>query len=183
MAHHGAVLDMDLVSSFLGDFAPLIQIFLPDLTIGVEGKNDYQSIYATVCRELAHACHFSQVDTDYWNSYILYVLGSYISSGGMTYGDGTGVNAGYCEVSETWAYYLSSKMWHDRYGGDYPAFGTAFWFYPQIFRYIEQMGIECWEIFSLLDSSVTSRDDLKKALMAYRPDMSDEIELIFNRYI
>ena len=183
MMHHGAVLDMDLVSSFLGDFAPLLQLFLPDLTIGVKGRDDYDSIYSEVCHELAHASHFSKVGTPYWNRYILYVMGSYVSSGGMTYGDGSGVNAGYCEVGEMWAYYLSARMYHERYGGGYPLFGTSFWFYPQILRYVEERGIECWEIFSLLDPSVNSREALRRALIAYSPEKADDIELIFNRYM
>ena len=183
MMHHGAVLDMSVVSSFLGDFAPLLQIFLPDVTIGVKGKDDYSSIFSEVCHELAHASHFTKVGTEYWNRYILYVLGSYISSAGMTYGDGNGTNAGYCEVGEMWAYHLSSKMWHERYGGDYPSFGTSFWFYPQILRYVEEKGFKSWEIFNLLDAKITSKDALKRALMVYRPDKSDQIEMIFNRYI
>ena len=183
MMHHGAVLDMSIVSSFLGDFAPLIQIFLPDLTIGMKGRDDYASIYSEVCHELAHASHFAKVGTDYWNRYILYVLGSYISSGGMTYGDGLGVNSGYCEVGEMWAYYLSSKIWHERYGGDYPSFGTTFWFNPQILRYIEEKGIACHEIFSHLTPSVTSKDALKRAMIASYPDKSEIVELVFNRYM
>ena len=185
MMHHGAILDMSLVSSFLGDFAPLVQIFLPDLTIGMKGRDDYASIYAEVCHELAHASHFSRVGTDYWNRYILYVLGSYIATGGMTYGDGMGVNSGYCEVGEMWAYHLSSQMWYDRYEDEYeyPSFGTSYWFYPQILRYVEELGIECWEIFSLLTSSVTSSDALRRALIASHPDKLEAIDMIFNRYM
>ena len=182
MMHHGAVLDMSVVSSFLGTFAPLIQIFLPDLTIGMKGRDDYRSIYSEVCHELAHASHFSKVGTDYWNRYILYVLGSYISTGGMTYGDGMGVNSGYCEVGEMWAYYLSSKMWHERYGGDYPNFGASFWFYPQILRYVEEQGLKCWEIFGCLDGSVNSRNALQRALMTASPEKEEYIDMIFNRY-
>lgn len=182
MMHHGAVLDMNIVSSFLGNFAPLIQVFLPDITLGLERKNDYSSIYAEVCHELAHASHFAKVGTGFWNKYILYVLGSYISTDGMTYGDGLGVNAGYCEIGEMWAYYLASKMWYERYGGTYPAYGTSFWFYPQILRYVEETGIGCWEIFSLLNSSVCNIDDLRRALMSYCPEKSDQLALIFSRY-
>lgn len=183
MMHHGAVLDMKAVAGFLGDFAPLVKIFLPDVTIGVERKNDFGSIYAEVCHELAHAAHFSKVGTGYWNNNILYVLESFLSSGVMDYGDGKGRNAGYCEVSEMWAYYLSSRMWQDRYGGDYPAFGTSFWFYPQIFRYMEQKGLEPWQIFSVMDKEVNTRDTLRRALMAAFPEYSDYVEMIFNRYI
>ena len=183
MLHHGAVLDMDVVSSFLGDFAPLVKIFMPDITLGMKGRDTYEAIYAETCHELAHAVHFSKVGTDYWNRYIMYVLGSYVSSIGVVYGDGTGADAGYCEVGEMWAYYLSSKMWHERYHGDYPSFGTSFWFYPQILRYVEEKGIDCWEIFSLMNGNITSCDALKRALLAYCPELSDQIEHIFNRYI
>ena len=183
MMHHGAVLDMSAVSGFLGDFAPLVKVFMPDLTIGVARKDDYSSIYAEVCHELAHASHFTKVGTGYWNTNIIYILKSFVSSGVMDYGDGTGKEAGYCEVSEMWAYFMSSKMWQDRYGGDYPAFGTSFWFYPQILRYIEQKCMECWEILSVMDETVTSRDALQRALMSFSPEDSDYIELIFNRYM
>ena len=183
MMHHGAIIDMSIVSSFLGDFAPLIKLFLPDITLGLKGMDDYSSIYAETCHELAHASHFSKVGTSYWNKYILYVLGSYISTGGMTYGDGCGVNAGHCEIGEMWAYYLSSKMYYERYGGTYPIFGTSHWFYPQIFRYVEELGITCQDMFSLLDESVNSRDALKRAMISSYPDKSDEIELIFKRYM
>ena len=110
-------------------------------------------------------------------------MGSYVSSSGMAYGDGSGVNAGYCEVGEMWAYYLSSKMYHERYGGDYPTFGTTFWFYPQILRFVEERGIECWEMFSLMNASVNSRESLRRALIAYAPEKADAIELIFTRYM
>jgi hypothetical protein len=178
MMHHGAIIDMSVLSSFLGSFAPLIKIFLPDITIGVKGHDDYQSIYAEVCHELAHASHFSKVGTEYWNRYILYVLGSYVSSGGMTYGDGRGTNSGYCEVGEMWAYYMSAKLWHERYGGNYPAFGTSYWFYPQILRYIEAKGIRCRGIFECMDRSVNSRDMFQRALMTSFPDQDEYIDIV-----
>lgn len=183
MLHHGAILDNDIVSSFLGEFAPLVKVFLPDITLGLEHEDEYHSIYSTVCHELAHATHFSKVGTSYWNKYILYVLGSYISTGGMTYGDGKSSNSGYCEIGEMWAYYLSAKMYMERYGGDYPSFGTSFWFYPQIFRYLEEKGLEAWEIFSAMDMDVTSREDLLISLVTRFPEKSSYIEQIFNRYI
>lgn len=182
MMHHGAVIDSDLVSSFLGDFAPLVKIFLPDITLGLHGQDKYSDIYATVCHELAHASHFAKVGTSYWNRYILYVLKSFVTSGGTAYGDGSGENSGYCEVGECWAYYLSSKMYHERYGGEYPVFGSSFWFYPQIFRYLEERGIGADEIFSVMNSNVTSRETLMRALLASNPGSATVIEQIFNRY-
>lgn len=182
MIHHGAVLDMDLMSSFLGDFSPLIRFFMPDITIGMENQNDYRTIYASVCHELAHASHFAKVGTKYWNNYILYVISSYVSSGGITYGDGTGADAGYCGLGEMWAYYLSSKMYHERYGGSYPSFGTTYWFYPQIFRFLEEKGISVWDIFHALNDTAVSLDALEKNLMKGNPDKVSLIGQIFDRY-
>ena len=182
MLHHGAVLDMEIVSSFLGDFAPLVKIFVPDITIGVKGKDDFASIYSEVCHELAHASHFRKVGTDYWNNYLMYVLGSYITTGGMTYGDGTGTNAGHCEVGEMWAYYLQSKLFKERYGGNFPSFGTGWWFYPQIFRFLDERGLGQSDIFSVLETNVDSKDALKQALMLKYPEKQDMIGQVFSRY-
>ena len=182
MLHHGAIIDGDLISSFLGYFAPLVKLFAPDVTIGVEGDHDYRSIYSTVCHELAHASHFSKVGTTYWNPYILYVIGSYISSGGITYGDGKSVNSGYCEIGEMWAYHMESKLYNGRYGGAYPTFGTSYWFYPQIFRYLEEKGVSTAEIFSVLDPDTFSVEQLQRELSALLPSKTETIEMIFNRY-
>jgi hypothetical protein len=81
-----------------------------------------------------------------------------------------------------WAYYLSAKMYHERYGGDYPSFGTTFWFYPQIFRYLDEKGISAWEIFYALDSTAVSLDELERNLIRGNPDKSSVIEQIFDRY-
>ena len=133
MLHHGAIVDSDLLGSFLGEVKSVLKFFMPDLTIGTKVRSNYNRLYSTVCHELAHASHFKKVGTSYWNSYIWYIMQSYIKTG-KTYGDGTGDNAGYCEIGEMWAYYLESMMYKDRYGGSFPSFGTSTWFYPQIFR-------------------------------------------------
>lgn len=182
MLHHGAVVDSDLVSSFLGKFTSLIKFFLPDLTIGTKMLNDYDRIYSTTSHELAHASHFNKVGKSYWNRYICYILESFIKPGSETYGDGSGNDAGYCEIGEMWAYYLESLLYKDRYGGDFPTFGTHSWFYPQIFRYLDERGVTCSEIFSVLDDSVTSRSELKSALITAYPSDRTAIEQVFSRY-
>ena len=73
-------------------------------------------------------------------------------------------------------------MYKDRYGGGFPSFGTSYWFYPQIFRYLDERGVSCSEIFSVLDQTVASRDDLRTALVAAFPTKRDVIEQVFNRY-
>ena len=182
MLHHDAVLSNSQISSFLGKYAVLVKFLLPDLTLGMEGKDDYRSIYSTVCHELAHASHFSKVGTGYWNEYVWYIVESFITSGGMTYGDGDGSRAGYCRMGEEWAYFLESKMYKERYGGTFPTFGTSYWFNPQIFRHLNDRGLTVAQIFSVLDADVISRKDLKEAMIAAYPSRRNVVEQVFSRY-
>lgn len=182
MLHHGAVLRSDLIGNYLGEFAPLVEFFMPDVTLGLEKKSDYSSIYSVTCHELAHCSHFSKVGTSYWNNYIRYIMESYLLQGGMTYGDGTMEGAGYCEIGEMWAYYLESKMYKERYGGSFPSFGTSYWFYPQIFRYLDERGFSASQIFAVLDNSVMSKADLKSRLIVCYPNKRSIIEQVFSRY-
>ena len=181
MLHHGAIVESGMLSSFLGSFTSLVKYFLPDITLGAEGKNDYASIYSTVCHELAHASHFAKAGTDYWNKYIGYIVESYVMTGDP-YGDGTAANAGYCEVGESWAYYLESMMYKERYGGSVPSYGTSYWFYPQIFRYLDERGLKRSDIFSVLGPGVTSKEELKNALILNFPQKRTVIEQVFGRY-
>ncbi len=182
MLHHGAVVNSDLVSGFLGKFTPLLEYFLPDITIGTKYINDFKTIYSSTCHEMAHASHFRNVGMGYWNSYITYVLESFLKNGGDMYGDGNGSESGYCEIGEMWAYYIESKMFKERYGGNFPTFGTEHWFYPQIFRYLDDRGISASDIFSVLDDDVASRTDLKRALTEAFPQNRSAIEQVFSRY-
>jgi len=150
--------------------------------VGTSGRNDYRSIYSAVCHELAHASHFSRVGTGYWNDYIWYIMESFVKTGGMTYGDGKGDKAGFCEVGESWAYFLESRMFKDRYGGVFPTFGTSYWFYPQIFRYLNERGFTVAQIFSVLDGKVTDRPALKTSLMKSFPLRKTVVEQVFSRY-
>lgn len=182
MMHHGSILSYSQIADFLGTYSALIKFLLPDITIGTADRKDYRSIYSVVFHELAHASHFSKVGTGFWNDYIWYIVESYIKSGGKTYGDGSGERAGYCEVGEMWAYYLESKAYKDRYGGSFPTFGTSYWFYPQIFRYLDERGIKTSQIFSALGPDVHDRQSLKAALLAELPQKRVVIEQVFSRY-
>lgn len=182
MLHHGAVLSDSHIDKFLGDYVSLIKFLLPDITIGTSGNNDYRSIYSEVCHELAHASHFSKAGTSYWNDYIWYIMESFVKTLGKTYGDGTGDRAGHCEIGEMWAYYMESLMYKDRYGGQFPTFGTSYWFYPQIFRYLDERGLTASQLFSVLDGDVTDRSELKAALMEEFPLRKVVIEQVFSRY-
>ena len=100
----------------------------------------------------------------------------------MTYGNGSGTRAGYCEVGEMWAYYLESLIYKERYGGGFPTFGNSYWFKPEIFRYLDDRGFTCGEIFSVLDEDVDSRKALERALIADFPTRRTQIEQAFDKY-
>ena len=85
-------------------------------------------------------------------------------------------------MGESWAYYLESRMYKDRYGGQFPTFGTSYWFYPQIFRYLDERGFTVSEMFSVLDNDVTDRVALKSAFIDAFPLKKTVIEQVFSRY-
>ncbi len=182
MMRQGAFIDGTLIRSFLGEYAALIKLFLPDITLGVQGKSEYSTLYSETCHELAHASHFAQVGKTYWDKYIEHIISSYLSSGGETYGDGKESNAGYCEVGEMWGYFMQNSMYHDRYGGTMPSAGMTNWFHPQIFRYLEERGITKSQLFAALQSDVTSKELLKNKLLELYPDKAVIIRQVFTRY-
>lgn len=182
MMHQGAVISHTLISGYLGPYALLVKLFLPDITIGTKGREKFDRIYSATMHELSHASHYVQVGNSYWNKYEEYVIQSYVLQGREAYGNGDGELAGYCEVGEMWGYFMQSVMEQDRYGGGLQSFGTSFWFYPQIFRYLYQRGTTRGEIFRALKSDVTSRDDLQEELTALYPDRESLIHQVFDRY-
>ncbi len=182
MLHHKVGVSHSLVKDFLGYFASLIAFFAPDVTIGTENMQDYSDVYRAVCHELAHCSHFSQVGLDYWNRYVEYILTSYVTMGGMTYGDGSGRYAGYCEIGEMWAYYMESVMYQERYGGPVPQFGTSYWFCPQIFRYLDDRGFRKADFLAAMQSDVTDISALQGRLTLQHPSKAGMIEQVFFRY-
>ena len=182
MMHHGAILTESTIQGLLGEYAMLVKIFSPDITIGAREAGDYASLYALTVHELAHASHFSNAGTDYWNRYVTYIAKSFIVSGGTTYGDVNDADAGYCEVGEMWAYFLEAVMYQERYGGSTPSFGTSWWFSPQIFHYLLERGMSRSEIFSALTSDVCSRKALHERLVSLYPDRKTTIDQVFSRY-
>ena len=91
-------------------------------------------------------------------------------------------DAGYCEIGEMWAYYLQSKFYRERYGEPEAAFGTSFWFYPQIFLYLDDRGLNKYRIFAALTSDINGRDLLKKKLTSMYPEFKSAIVQAFGRY-
>lgn len=182
MIHHGAFVQSGYIKKFLGSFSSIISFFAPDITIGLDNMVMYSSIYSAVCHEMAHASHFAQVGTSYWDKYIMFIMKSYLTSGGMTYGSGDESDAGYCEVGEMWAYYVESIMYRERYGGNVPSFGSSFWFYPQIFRALDERGITRSDILCAMTQDVTDVNLLKGKLLSMHPEKSGIINQVFNRY-
>ena len=182
MLRQGAIIDDGIIADFLGDYTFLLKIFLPDLTIGLKGANDYAEVYSRTIHELAHASHFMQVGKPYWNKYIKNVITSFVTSGFVTYGNGMEQDAGYCEVGEMWAYYLQSKFYRERYNLPDISFGTSFWFYPQILLYLDDRGLNKYRIFAALTSDINSREMLKKKLTSMYPEFKSAIVQAFGRY-
>ena len=181
MMHQGAIVDSGKIASLLGEYAGIVKIFLPDITMGLKGFEDYASIYALACHEFAHASHYMAVGNSFWDKYADYIISSFISSGFIMYGSGTDEDCGYCEVGEMWAYYMQGAMYKDRYG-DKVNFGTEFWFSPQIFSYLDEKGMDRYKIFDCLGGDVIDRTVLKKRMTSLYPQFKTSINQAFSKY-
>lgn len=182
MLHHGAFVESGIVKEFLGEYVGLLEMFLPDITIGIKNIESYSSLYLQAIHELAHASHFMQVGREYWDTYINYILYSFVNSGFEKYGSGTEMNHGYCEVGEMWAYYMQSSFCRTRYPDMNTTFGTQFWFSPQILVYLEDRGINRFKIFEALKDDVTDRELLQERLILLWPEAKSVINQAFGRY-
>lgn len=182
MLHHGAFMDNDLLTRYLGVWLGLIQIFLPDITIGTSGQENYYDIYKAVSHELAHASHFAKVGNDFWSPYIQYVIQSFITQGGQVYGNGSGDGAGQCEVGEMWAYFMQASLTKDRYKGAMQTFGSAYWFKPDILTYLYERGMTRGEIYRALSPASTDVKSLKDELVKIAPGLEKEVYETFSRY-
>lgn len=181
MMQHGAILDHALVSSFLGIAADLVSIFMPDITLGLSASGSYSSIYSTTCHELAHASHFQNVGSSFWNKYIVYILKSSILDGDM-YGSGNRENAGCCEVGEMWAYFMEDLLYEERYEETNPGAWRTFWFNPRILRELNDKGINRGMIMLAMNAKATGKEILKDNLIDLYPDSKVLIEQTFNEF-
>lgn len=182
MMQQGAYIDGSKIGEYLGEFSILVKMFLPDITLGLKGLDTYDQIYSVVNHELAHASHFMKVGVDYWDNYINFIISSFVSSGFVTYGTGVEENHGYCEVGEMWAYYVQAMLYNQRYQGEQVRYGEDYWFYPQIFHYLDDRGLGYHKIFAALSDDVDNRDILKKKLVSLYPQFKTTINQAFARY-
>ncbi len=182
MLRHETLLDQGIFAVYLGEYADLIKIFLPDITLGLKGAETYEEIYRRTAHELAHSSHFAAVGKSWWDNYLKYLLNALVTTFEVGYGDGTGDNAGYCEVAEMWAYFLQEILYRDRYGGEMTSSGLIYWFRPQIFRYLYDRGFTVARIFMALSEDADNAQSLKKELRTLYPDDAETIEQVFSRY-
>ncbi len=182
MMQQGVLFEDLGVKKLLGEYADLLKMFLPDLTVGLKGLDSYRSIYAQALHEFAHTSHFMLAGSDFWEHYAHFVVKSFVTSGFVTYGMGTEEDHGYCEVGEMWAYFCQTLLCRERYGSDVPAYGLNHWFRPQIFLMLEERGLGMEKIFQVLSSDVTDREVLEKKLKSYYPEYKSVVNQAFARY-
>lgn len=182
LMQQGCLVDGSLIENFLGKFSPIVKMFLPDITIGIKGKETYDQIYSVAQHEIAHASHFMQVGKTFWENYINFVLTSFVTSGFVTYGTGIEADAGYCAVGEMWGYYMESRLYRDRYSDSSKMFGTGFWFSPQIFMFLDERGMNRFKLFAALTSDITDVEILKAKLLSLYPESKAMINQAFERY-
>ena len=181
MMQQGVLVDKSKLGEYLGEFSVLLKVFLPDVTLGLKGRESYADIYSEAVHEFAHASHFMLAGRDYWESYVRFILTSFVSAGFVAYGVGTEEDHGFCEVGEMWAYYRQSVLFRERYGGE-AAFGVNYWFHPQIFLQLEDRGLDARRIFQVLGADVTDRTVLQKKLTSFYPEYKSAINQAFMRY-
>jgi len=181
MLQQGAVVDGSFLEKYLGQYLWVLKMFLPDITVGLVGREDYASLYSIALHQCAHASHFCKVGTGYWNSYLKYIMRSFITTG-TTYGTGSGDGSGNCEITEMWAYYLEERLYNDRYASDPVVYGEGNWFYPQILRELNAMGIDKYRIFQILTSDIDNREILQAKLLSMYPEFKSDINKAFDQY-
>ena len=81
-----------------------------------------------------------------------------------------------------WAYYMQTRLYRERYPESDTVFGTSYWFYPQIFNYLDERGLTCYKAFNALQPTVIDRDLLQEKLVNLYPEAKTMILLAFNRY-
>jgi len=182
MLQQGSFLDRTLIGAFLGDFTSIIKSFLPDVMLGLKDTYNYDDIFSLTVHELSHTSHYEKAGNTFWNSFIGFILSSFVSSGGLMYGRGNESDAGYCEVGEMWSYYLENKLYRERYGTEALSSGANFWFSPQILTYIDERGVGSGKICEALDGEVNTAEKLRDKLEELYPSDSEMIRQAFSRY-
>lgn len=163
----------------------IIRDFLPDITINCDNYKT-NDIFNTVSHELAHASHFSQVGSEYWASYIWYIVKNIYTNG---YGDGSQSDAGICAVGEMWGYAMGNYAERKKYGlEDIPNNGNGWWFKPIVIsnliesNYNNPAILTPSQVASALTNEVKSVESLKNKLVWLYPLKKNQIYEKFSEY-
>jgi hypothetical protein len=77
---------------------------------------------------------------------------------------------------------MQTRLFRERYPGSGAAFGTTFWFFPQIFNYMDERGLTCYKTFNALTPDVHDKEALRMKLLRLYPDAKTLINLAFSSY-
>ena len=182
MLQQGVMVDSGIIKKYLGDYTDLLKMFLPDVAIGLKGAASYQEVYEETVRELALASLYMRVGKDWWVNYSDNVLKSFVTSGFRNFGTGSETGSNYCELAQMWSYYMDNVVMKGRYGADFPTLGTSYWFYPQIFLYMDDRGLGQGKIYSAFSEDVESLQAFKEKLLTLYPEDRSTIIQAFERY-
>lgn len=184
MMQQGVIIDTyGPISNFLGIYAPLVKLFMPDVFLGLSGADDYKSVYARALHVFAHGSHYSRVGKEWWHKYVEYSLTSYISSSfSNIYGSRDADGSAYCEMAEIFAYYVQSALYRRRYGDTSVLFGTGWWFSPQLLMYLDERGLGLGKLAPMFTADISSTSLLKEKLLSYYPEYKSVIIEAFARY-
>lgn len=152
--------------------------YIPDITIGLDTNKPSDEIYKTTCHELAHASHFSQVGSGYWQQYISFIM-TYGS-----YGEQKDYNSGYCGIGEMWGYAMGYRMMNRKYSqSNLPS--NVYWFKPRIiYELINQNVLTEAQIYACLTKDVTNHQQLKDKMIlrTSNSNKQQQIRNIFQNY-
>lgn len=182
LLQQGTLIDNSAVGEYLGVYAALLKIFLPDSFVALKGRNSYSEIYSEAIHQFAHGSHFMNVGTSFWDNLVKYDVLSFISSGRIYYGVGTESGHEYCEMAEMWAYYMQTVLYRDRYNDSDLSFGTQYWFKPQLLLYMDERGLTRSKLFAAFTSDITDREKLREKLLSLYPESKSVINQSFVRY-
>lgn len=173
-------------SSILSGALYLISLALPDITIGVKGKEHsyYYKIYMQAWHELTHASHYAKVGSDLWKEYIMHIINSSLVNFNYLYGDGTlgTTRESICGLGESWAY-ANEDIKAVEMGRSRRRQCAYYWFYSSwcsIYDLVTNNILTGYEIYNCLTSDITSIDALKNKLLTTYPDRCNEISYAFD---
>ena len=112
--------------SFLGDFVELsvgitmplfLSVNVPNVMIGTDFRNS-DRVKRLAYHELAHAAHFRQLGSTYWQTLVEAEINASVTTGDP-WGNRNSSNAGIISICESWAEHIGNTYAHRIYGIDH----------------------------------------------------------------